>query len=85
MKTAALYRRLVLRTLHAIAGHAMTEDMIADAVKLEVPKGTYDLSAMREAMEWHLKQNHIRSRMNADIDEREWIITQAGIAKAELE
>lgn len=85
MKTQALYRKLARRALYRHRGRAMTEDMLVDALKLDLPAGTFDLSALREALEWLLKGNEIRSRVNADIDEREWIITQDGIAKEELE
>lgn len=82
--TTKLYHKLILETLAAAGGLAMTEGMLAD--RLEVRTGQRcDLSAMRDALERHVAADHVRSRMNQDIEEREWLVTAKGAAKNQIQ
>lgn len=82
--TTKLYIKLLLETLAAAGGLAMTEGMLAD--RLEVRTGSRcDLSAMRDALERHVAADRIRSRINQDIEEREWLITAKGAANAQIQ
>ncbi len=84
MKDATKYRQWVRAALAAVPGFAMTEEMLADAVGQKLPRGLFELSDMRAAVEWNIAEGYVKSRKNEDIDEREWLITPAGLAKEEL-
>lgn len=82
--TTKLYHKLLLEMLAAAGGLAMTEGMLAD--RIEVRTGLRcDLSAMRDALERHVAADSIRSRINQDIEEREWLVTAKGAAKAQIQ
>lgn len=84
MKDAIKYRQWVREALAAKAGFALTEEMLVDAVQAKMPRGLFELSDMRAAVEWNIAEGYVKSRKNEDIDEREWLITPAGLAKEEL-
>lgn len=39
---------------------------------------------LRAAVEWNLAEGYVRHRVNAETEEHEWNITEAGIAKEEI-
>lgn len=78
--TPALYRKYIREVLHGAAPFGLPEEALADAVK-EMIGGPFDLSPFRDAMEWNLKEDLIRSAQNTDTDQKEWKLTPKGIAK----
>jgi hypothetical protein len=76
----ALYRQYIRDVLALAAPYAVADKALQDGVDSLIP-GPIDLSAYREALEWNLSKDYIRSRVNADTDQREWRLTELGTAK----
>jgi hypothetical protein len=76
----ALYRQYIRQVLHGAAPFGVPEKALAEAVKTLVG-GSFDLSTHRDAVEWNLKEDLIRSHENPDTDAKEWKLTPKGAAK----
>lgn len=80
--TAALYREYIREVLALAAPYGVTDKALEDGVDSLVP-GPINLSLHRDALEWNLAKDYVRSRINADTDLREWKLTPLGEAKQE--
>lgn len=81
--TPALYRRYIREVL-SMTKFGVTDKNLQDAVD-DLVSGPIDLSLYRDAIEWNLSKDYIRSGKNEDTEEREWRLTPLGKAKqAEL-
>lgn len=78
--SAALYRQYIREVIAMSAPYGVTEKALQDGVDALVP-GPIDLSIFRDAIEWNLKRDYIRSKLNEDTDRKEWRLTELGRAK----
>lgn len=77
---AALYRQYIREVIAMSAPYGVTEKALQDGVDSLVP-GPIDLSTFRDAIEWNLKKDYIRAKLNEDTDQKEWRLTELGRAK----
>lgn len=79
--TPAIYRRYIRDVIEIDAPFPCPERALSDGVAELVGAGRFDLSAFREAVEWNLSHDFIRSADNDDTDAKEWRLTALGKAK----
>ncbi|MGE9266510.1 MAG: hypothetical protein ACQKBY_00315 [Verrucomicrobiales bacterium] len=79
----ARIRKLVRETLAMAPGYGQTEEMLKAALDERVA-GRVDLSDLRDGVEWNHGKGYVRSRVNEDTDEKEYLITEAGISKEDI-
>ena len=79
--TPALYRRYLREVLSLSSPFRITEKALADAVQELLP-GELDLTMFREAVEWSMAKDYLRSATNEDTDQKEFYLTSLGEAKA---
>ena len=79
-----LLRTVVRRVLVAQAGYALTEGLIVERCEQHFPGQRLDISDVREAVEWNTSKGFLTSRINPDLEEREWLATKAGVAKENI-
>jgi len=76
----ALYRKWIRETIKQGSPFGVPDSALQDAVET-IAGGRFDLSTYRDAMEWNLAQDYIRSSENKDTDQKEWRLTKLGEAK----
>lgn len=85
----ARVRKAVREVCAMAAGFGKTEAVLLAAVN-ELVAGDpglrpVGLPQLRAGVEWNVASGYLRRRENVDIDEFEWLITQAGLAKESIE
>lgn len=81
--TKGRIRKLARETVAMTPGWGHTEEMLRTAVDERVA-GRVDLSDLRDALEWNHGENYLRSKDNEDTDEKEYFITESGLAKESI-
>lgn len=62
-------------------GYGLHDDMLCRAVRELLPVNSAEDSAILTAAEWNLGKDFVSTSTNEDTDEREWRITNHGLAK----
>jgi hypothetical protein len=79
----AILRQLVRQVLALAPGYGFTDEHLCRAVRDLLPVNAATDGEIEEAAVWNLEKDYVRNRVNEDTEEREWLITQHGIAKEE--
>lgn len=80
-----LYRQYIRAVILLDAPYACPDVALQDGVECLAGKGRFDVSVFRDAVEWNLSKDYIRSAVNPDTDKKEWRLTPLGKAKQDSE
>jgi histidinol-phosphate/aromatic aminotransferase/cobyric acid decarboxylase-like protein len=82
--TTERLREAVREVLCMARGYAFTEAALSEQVGRLVRPFAVTEAALRAAAEWNLAKGYARTRHNEDLEETEYLITEAGAAKQEF-
>lgn len=77
----ATLRKLVREVLALAPGYGFTDAALTRSVCELLPANAAGETDVLRAAEWNFSRDYVSHRTNEDTDEREWLITQHGIAK----
>lgn len=79
-----MLRKLVREVLAMAPGYKFQESALFRSVRELLPVNAAEDSDLLAAAEWNLAQDFVTDAMNNETEEREWQITQHGIARENL-
>ena len=82
--TPAHLRKLVREVLVLAPGYGLSDDMLCRFVRDLLPLNAATDGEILEAAVWNLGKDYVADAKNEDSEEREWRITNHGIAKESI-